>query len=209
MLLNSCDHIDAVGDKVNELKDLRTESTQGIGEMKLDQIIEGVKGGPTVQEVSEAEFGRFTMETGRLNIVEFRSADSAPSEDFSPVMAAAVEANSSVARLGRIDVENALDLAKVQEVRKVPEVRFFLDGEMVHRFSGNESLENLDKLIKSHSASVIPVDDFATQLNDGLDKVSGDKEGLRPTGTKRKAKSINEAMKPMEKDWLPPGMSAK
>ncbi len=73
LFLNSCDHIDAVGDKVNELKDLRTESTQGINGMKLDQIIEGVRGDATVQEVNQLEFDHFTKEPGKLNIVEFRS----------------------------------------------------------------------------------------------------------------------------------------
>jgi len=31
----------------------------------------------------------------------------------------------------------------------------------------------------------------------------------RPHAAPNKAKPINEAMKPMEKNWLPPGMSRK
>lgn len=208
-MLASCDHIDAVGDKVNELKDLRKETTQGIDGMKLDEIIDGVKGGPTIQTLQETEFDKFTSESGRLNIVEFESSDSSYSLDFQPVLAAAVNANSSVARLGRIDVEKSLNLAEIQEVRKVPDVRFYLDGQLVHQFTGTESRETLDKLIKAHSASVVPVDDFAAQLNEGLDGVLGGASPTTPTQPKYDAPPIEEAMRPMDKEWLPPGMSRK
>lgn len=209
LFLNSCDHIDAVGDKVNELKDLRQESTEGIDGMKLGQILDGIKGGPTIQALQETEFDTFISESGRLNIIEFESSDSSHSVDFQPVLAAVVDANSSVARLGRIDVEKALNLADIQEVRKVPDVRFYLDGQLVHQFTGTESEETLDKLVKLHSASVIPTDDFAAQLNKGIDGLAGDSSELRPAKVQHKASPIDEAMKPMDKEWLPPGMSRK
>ncbi len=208
-LLNSCDHIDAVGDKVNELKDLRKESTQGLDGLGLDQILDGVKGGATIQTLQETDFATFTSESGRLNIVEFQSSGSSYSLDFQPVLAAAVNRNSSVARLGRIDVEKALNLAEIQEVRKVPDIRFYLDGQLVHQFTGTESEETLDKLIKAHSATVIPVDDFAAQLNEGLDGVTGGTSVTSPTQPPQKVTPIDEAMKPMDKEWLPPGMSRK
>lgn len=46
--LSSCD-LDAVGDKVDELKDLRKESTQGVEGMDIKAIVSGMQNtGPTI-----------------------------------------------------------------------------------------------------------------------------------------------------------------
>ncbi len=208
-MLSSCDHIDAVGDKVNELKDMRKESTQGLDGINVGQILENVKGGPTVRTLTEAEYETFTSQSGRLNIIEFHSGSSRHSVDFEPVLIAAVEAKSSVARLGRVNVDTSPGLAKIQEVRKVPDVRFYLDGQLVHHFTGTESRKTLGKLIEMHSGSIVPADGFTTNLTDGLDGFTGGSSGQDPAKPHPKPKPIDEAMQPMEESWLPPGMSRK
>lgn len=208
-LFSSCDHIDAVGNKVNDLKELRMESSQGIDGLKLGQIADGINGGPTVQDVAQTDFDAFISEPGRMNIVDFHAEWCGPCKNLGPVLSGVVEANSGVARLGKINVDHARELSQSQDVRSIPDVRFYIEGKMVHRFVGGESKSTLEQLVKTHTASIVPVTDFAGQLNTGLDGVVGDAPAAGPAGGNHKAKPIAEAMQPMEKEWLPPGMSRK
>lgn len=208
-LLVSCDHIDAVGDKVNDLKDLRKESTQGIDGMKTGQILENVKVGPAIQDLPQTEFDAFIAERGRLNIVDFHADWCAPCKKLGPILSEVVEANSKVVRLGKINVDHARELAQEQDVQGIPDVRFYVDGHLVHKFVGGESKATIEKLIAEHTSSIVPTDDSAGQVNGGSDGAAGDPAGFQPTNAPNKAKPINEAMKPMEKNWLPPGMSQK
>ncbi|MDP4647604.1 MAG: hypothetical protein NWR03_13310, partial [Akkermansiaceae bacterium] len=63
-LLGSCDQIDAVSEKVNELKDLRKESVTGTEGMGLNEILgnetlQNLQGGPSVTPISEVDFDHF------------------------------------------------------------------------------------------------------------------------------------------------------
>ena len=207
--LNSCDHIDVVGDKVNELKDLRKATTQGVEGVSLQDILDGVNPGPTIQTLNETQFDAFTSKSGRLNIVEFKSPDSRFSVAFQPVLAAVVGENSSVARLGRVDVTKATILAEAQEVGSVPDVRFFLDGKLVYQFTGTESKEAIDRIIKEHSAALVPGADLTAQLNDGLDGLSGSSAQSELAKVPYKTTPIEEAIQPMDDEWLPPGVSRR
>lgn len=198
-----------MGDKVDELKDLRKESTQGIDGIKIGQILDDVKGGPTVQDLAQTEFDTFISEPGRLNIVDFHAEWCGPCKKLGPVLTEVVNANSGVARLGKIDVDQAGELSQTLGVRRIPDVRFYVDGQLVHRFTGGKPKAALEKLVKAHTASMVPIDDFAGQLNAGLDGVVGGGTVPVPTGAQDNSKPIDEAMKPMDKEWLPPGMSRK
>jgi len=190
---------------MNDLKDLRKESTQGIDGMKLGQILDNVKVGPTIQDLPQTEFDAFIAEKGRLNIVDFHADWCAPCKKLGPILSEVVEANSKVVRLGKINVDHARELAQEQDVEGIPDVRFYVDGQLVHKFVGGESKATIEKLIAEHTSSIVPTDDSAGQVNGA----AGDSAGFQPTNAPNKAKPINEAMKPMEKNWLPPGMSQK
>lgn len=205
-LLGSCDHIDTVGDKVNELKDMRKESTQGVEGMDLKALTGGItKTGPTVQDLAQTEFQTFIAEPGRLNIVDFHADWCPPCRHLAPILGEVVEANAHVVRLGKINVDHAKDLAREQGVSSIPDVRFYVDGKLVHKFTGAPPKGQLEQLIATHSATINP----AQALTDALVNEGGDAAAVAPPVRPPNAKPIEEAMKPMDKNWLPPGVSRK
>ncbi len=196
-LLGSCDHIDNVGDKVNELKDVRKESTHGVEAMNLKTITEGIaKTGPTVRDLSETEYGSFIAEPGRLNIVDFHADWCPPCRALAPVLTEIVEANGHVVRLGKINVDHAQELAREQGVSGIPDVRFYVDGKLVHKFTGAPPKAQLEELIATHSATINPTQGLTDALvNDGADGSTSTAPPTRPPN----AKPIEDALKPMEK----------
>ncbi len=207
LLLPSCDHIDAVGDKVNELKDMRQDTTRGVDGMKLDQIVSGTVAGPSVQDLSEIEFQAFISQPGRLNIVDFHADWCPPCRKLGPILSDVVSSNANVARLGKINVDGAKELSKNQGVSSIPDVRFYVNGALVDRFVGGRSEQALKDLIAKHSASLTP--DYAAQLNDGIDGTTQDTASVTAPPRPSNAKPLEEAMQPMKENWLPPGMSQK
>lgn len=151
-IFSSCDHDDAFGDKM--------ESTQEIDATKLGQISDGINSGATVQDLAQTEFDAFISEPGQLNIVDFYADWCGPCRRLGPILSGVVEANSGVARLGKINVDHAKQLARFQGVRSIPDVRFYIDGKMVHQFVGGESKFTLEGLIKTHTASIVPANDL-------------------------------------------------
>jgi thioredoxin len=213
LLLSSCDHIDAVGDKVGELKDMRKESTQGVEGMDLKAIVNGMQNsGPAIRDIGEVDFQSFISEPGRLNVVDFHADWCGPCKKLGPVLSSVIEANSGIVRLGKLNVDQARQLSQEQGVRSIPDVRFYIDGKLVHKFTGAPPKETIESLIATHSANIDPTAGMAARLKTGFAGVDGG-DGITATVPARprpaNAKPIEEAMKPMKKDWLPPGMSQK
>lgn len=202
--LSSCDHIDKVGDKVNELKDVRKESTQGVDGMDLKAIVSGAQNaGPAIQDIGEVDYQSFISKPGRLNVVVFRINDSKPCKDLDPIISSVIEAHSNIVRLGKLDVDQARELALEQKVESVPDVRIFIDGKQVDQFNGAVTREAIETLITTHAAKINP----AAGMIPGITEANGAAIPTKPRPPG--AKPIEEAMKPMEKNWLPPGVSQK
>lgn len=205
-LLGSCDSIDAVGDRVKELKDMRNESTQGEKAADLNAIKTGIsKTGPSVQDLAETDFAAFIAEPGRLNIVDYHAEWCGPCKMLAPILTETVAANENVVRLGKINVDYAKELAREQGVSSIPDVRFYVDGKLVHKFVGVPSKAKIEQLISTHSASISPTPAVAG----GIEKASGSPSAVIPPKRPANAKPLEEAMKPMEKKWLPPGVTPK
>ena len=104
--------------------------------------------------------------------------------------------NSGYARLGKLNVDNAKELAQEQGVRSIPDVRFYVEGKLVGQFTGVESKERITQLVEEHSAA------FRPQQGAGGAPIP-------PRPRAPGSKPLDEAMKPMDKEWLPPGMTPK
>jgi thioredoxin len=206
LLLVSCDRIDVVGDKKDDLNGTRETGAVGTDGMDLKWLTEGSsKDGPAVQDLPETEFDSFIAEPGRLNIVDFHAEWCGPCKRLAPVLTGLVEENSSIVRLGKINVDQAKELAREEGVTGIPDVRFYVDGKLVHKFTGAPPKEHIEELIATHAASISRLQDPADTARDG----SGAPAAVVPSTRPPKAKPLEEAVKPMEKNWLPPGVSPK
>ncbi len=181
--------------------------------MDLKAIVNGMQNsGPAVRDIGEVDFQSFISEPGRLNVVDFHADWCSPCKKLSPMLSSVIEANSGVVRLGKLNVDQARQLSQEQGVRSIPDVRFYIDGKLVHKFTGAAPKETIESLIATHSANIDPAASMVARLKTGF---SGVDEGDGTTATvparprPSNAKPIEEAMKPMKKDWLPPGMSQK
>ncbi len=89
----------------------------------------------------------------------------------------------------------------------IPDVRFYVDGKMVHKFVGAPPKAKLEELIATHSASISPVPGITDTIENS--SADGSATATAPPTRPANAKPIEEALKPMKKEWLPPGMSRK
>ena len=91
-------------------------------------------------------------------------------------------------------------------------MRFYVDGKLVHRFTGSISKARIESLVAKHSADIDPTAGLVAQINQGfagMEEAGGTIETAPPRPRPPNAKSLDEAMKPMSKEWLPPGVSKK
>jgi thioredoxin 1 len=212
-LLNSCDHIDAVGDKMDDLKAARKESTQGVEGMDIKAIVNGIGNtGPAIQEIGEVHFHEFVSQRGMLNIVNFVTSSSEPCRKLDPMLEEIIKSKPGVVRLGKLDVEKSREFAHEQSVTKVPDVRFYIDGKLVDKFTGAEAREKIETLVAKHAETVNPADGITAGIDTGfagITKAGASDQPIPPRPRPANAKPIEEAVKPMTKDWLPPGMKQK
>ncbi|MFD2255122.1 thioredoxin family protein [Luteolibacter algae] len=180
-LLSSCERVKTIAGKVADLKNATTNSSEATIELPDSKI----------QKIGDAEFKSFISQPGTLNIVDFYADWCAPCKKLSPDLESAV-ASSGAVKLGKVDIDQSRTIASEVGVDGIPDVRFYIDGKMVHKFIGAIPKSEIDSLIKKYSANLPEV------------KTPKQTPPDETTGTEPK-----EILKPMEKDWLPAGMTRK
>ena len=192
--LGSCDQKDAFGDKGDEF---------GLKEIRSGIPLTGA----VVQDIGEVDFQTFISQPGKLNVVDFHADWCGPCKKLTPVLSGVIEVNSGYARLGKLNVDNAKELAREQGVRSIPDVRFYIDGKLVDQFTGAAGKEAIESIVAKHSATLTQQAGGQAGENAPLTGEGGAPIPPRPRAPG--SKPLEEAMKPMDKEWLPPGMTPK
>jgi len=92
--------------------------------------------------------------------------------------------------LGKVNVDDARDIAQREGIRSIPDVRIFRDGKQVDQFVGMADAETIRAMLRKHS--------------EGIQVAKVDKSSsAASTG------SSESEVQPMKKDWLPPGMERR
>jgi thioredoxin-like negative regulator of GroEL len=86
--------------------------------------------------------------------------------------------------IGKVNVDQASDLAAAQGVRGIPDVRIYKDGREVDRFVGFPGEQEVLGKIAELSAGITPVAAAAPEVKTPKEPV----------------------IQPFDKDWMPPGM---
>lgn len=156
---------------------------------KLKVTREGAAGSDPVTAIGSSTYAGFVSQKNKLVIVDFYADWCGPCKKMGPVLEQAAAAHPGVVCLGKVNVDQAGQLAAEHQVRGIPDVRFFKDGKQVDQFVGFPGeatvLQKIDALAKGTAAAA-------------------------PTpATPAPAASSEPKIQPMKKGWLPPGIERR
>ncbi|MGL4399580.1 MAG: thioredoxin family protein [Luteolibacter sp.] len=137
-----------------------------------------------ISTVTSAGHAAFISRPNALVVVDFYADWCGPCKMLSPVLEKAAESHPGVVFIGKVNVDQASDLAAAQGVRGIPDVRIYQNGREVERFVGFPGEPQVLERIAKLSAGITPVAAAAPGVK-------------TPSGP---------VIQPLEKDWMPPGM---
>lgn len=146
-----------------------------------------VVGTGQVTTLDASNYEAFIAQRNKLVIVDFHADWCGPCRQLEPILEAAAAAHPAVVYVGRFNVDLAKEFAAAKQVRSIPDVRIFKDGREVDRFVGCPS-----------EASV-------------LAKIAGLAQGITPAAAAaaKPTQAPEESVKPMPKNWMPPGIQKR
>lgn len=144
--------------------------------------------GPGVHELAASEYDSFIATHDKLVIVDFYADWCGPCRQLGPVLEKVAGEFDKDVVLGKVNVDQARELAGKLGVTAIPDVRLYRDGVMVDRFQGTIPEAELREKVNRHTFGL------------------GAKSGTPKEGEEGK---VEPAIRPMEKDWLPPGVERK
>ncbi len=98
-------------------------------------------------DLAAADFHSFIATPGKLNIVDFSATWCPPCKQLKPVLHGIADKHSDTVKLGIIDVDQAKSLAAQQGVQGIPDVRFYINGKQVDKFTGAAPKEHIEQII--------------------------------------------------------------
>jgi thioredoxin 1 len=154
-------------------------------------------GDGVIHVVTSERHDVFINQQGPLVVVDYYADWCPPCRKLAPILARVAGEFKDVALVGKVDVDAEKELAMRNNIRGIPEVRFFRDGQMVDRFSGAVSESELRRRFTAHSA--------------GATIAAGDAPVVEapPAGEAGGGEPAAPAIAPMSKDWMPPGIERR
>ena len=161
-----------------------------------------------VREITGGDYTAFSMQPGKVVIIDFYADWCGPCRQLAPILdQLATEHNGSVV-VGKINVDKFPDLATQQGVTSIPDVRIFRAGKLVDKFVGlppaSDVRQRIARQLKELAAPVVtpapPVTAAPVAPPPAL------KLTPTPAAVPDKTKTKEPTIRPMPKDWLPPGM---
>ncbi len=169
---------------------------KGKAEASAEQAaVEGTYSRDQVTNVSKANFAQFISRKNALVVVDFNATWCGPCKMMGPVLDKATELHPGVVYLGKVDVDQAPELAQAQGVHGIPDVRIYKDGKEVDRMVGFPGEAMVLAKIDELSKGIIPPTANETPTASGSSPTPG--------------ATAKAEIKPFEKGWLPPGMTRK
>jgi len=165
-----------------------------------------------------SDFDNFIASPGTINIVDFSATWCPPCQKLKPVLYKIAEEKSSKVKLKVIDVDQHQQLAGQYGVSGIPDVRFFVNGKLVDKFSGAAPKEHIEQMISdilSKHANQLGADVNLASANvpDAVAQAQTE-PAQAPANTKNQSTTpatpttpAEPAIKPSKGNQLPPGMS--
>lgn len=103
----------------------------------------------TVTKVPESEFETL-LKTENLLVVDFTATWCGPCRVVAPLMEQLAQEYPEQIKVIKIDVDKDKPLAKKYEVRSIPAVLYFKNGELVETIKGVSPYEEFSNAVKAH-----------------------------------------------------------
>ena len=139
--------------------------------------------------LTDKSYEEFVAQRGVLVVVVFSADWCGPCRELGPVLDKVAGEFPGRVKLGRVDIDDWKQTASFAGVRGIPDVRLFRDGRDVTRFTGSRPEKEVRKIIREN----LPEETTPEAPADG-----------QPAG-----EPVPPAIRPMEKDWLPPGIQRR
>lgn len=137
-----------------------------------------------ISTITSADHPNFISRPHALAVVDFYADWCGPCRMLTPVLEKAAESHPGVVFIGKVNVDQAPDLAAAQGVRGIPDVRIYQNGREVDRFVGFPGERQVLEKIAKLSERITPA-------------AAAPPEVKTPT---------EPVIQPFGKDWMPPGM---
>jgi len=225
--LTSCD---SLKEKALAFLDKKIEQTGGDGGVDQGAGDDGGAMAPgavpqeRIRKISDADFDAFTRIKGHVVVVDFYADWCGPCKRLAPILDGIVEDNGGKVLLGKMDVDQNKQTPGKLRVNGIPDVRIFVNGEQVDSFVGLMPAEEVRRKIEMHLGKVAaaapapkPEPEPAPEPKPEPKPEPAPEPKPQPApapkpGTKPeepKPPQEEPKIKPMEKDWLPPGVQRK
>ncbi len=140
-----------------------------------------------VVNLREDDVGSFCRQRGKLTIVEYHADWNGQSMQLVPLLQRITAEHGGRVLVGRIDFDKSNTFAAAQDVKNLPDVRFYSDGSLVDRFVGLPEDEEIRERINAQ-VKKLPV----------------------PSPAPDKAPdAVKPIVEPMKKGWLPSGLKPR
>ena len=103
----------------------------------------------TLEHLSKANFNEKTNSADHVVVVDFFATWCGPCKMMAPAVEKLAEEYEGKAVIGKLDVEESMDIAGRYGVMNVPTLILFKDGRAVERKVGLQSASDLRKLLDS------------------------------------------------------------
>jgi len=153
-------------------------------------------GNGMVTMITAADYDRVVQQQGKLVVVDFYADWCGPCRNLAPMMEKIAAEFGDKAVVVKLNVDQAKDIAQRENVRGIPDVRFFLDGKQVDKIVGLPPESDLRARFERHTGN-IKTPSTSPKPQDAA------------AGSPAQPKKKEEAIKPMGKDWMPPGIQRK
>jgi thioredoxin 1 len=182
VILSGCDRVQSLTKKLKTTREATATASNASATVSSDPV----------QTLDSSSYAGFVSQKGKLVIVDFYADWCGPCKRMGPVLEKAVAAHPGVVCLGKVNVDQAKQLAAENQVGGIPDVRFFRDGKEVDKVVGFPGETVLMEKITAMSKSIVPA---AAPAADGSQA--------------KPAASSEPKIQRMKKDWLPPGIEKR